>query len=167
MLKIAASKAVRLELNARIATTILDLNGLESADPQFVRPFDLVLSNFGAINCIEDLDALGRRLRHWVARDGVVALTFMGRFCAWESAYYLLHGDSAAMRRWRGRAVASLGGSPVDVRYWAVSDLKRDRAITKTLQRGQKHGIIFKHVHTTRLITRYRGQCCRTEIVFW
>jgi len=155
MIRIAASKAARLQLNARIATTILDLNAPECADPQFARPFDLVLSNFGAINCIEDLDALGRRLRHWVARDGVVALTFMGRFCAWESAYYLLRGNSAAVRRWRGRALASVGGNPVEVRYWAVGDLKRALAPSFRVEAVFGIGMLVPPSYLFHLVDRW------------
>ncbi len=152
MLKIAASKSARSD--RRITTTLLDLNAPESADPQFARPFNLVLSNFGAINCMEDLDALGRRLRRWVARDGVVALTFMGRFCAWESAYYLLRGNSAAMRRWRGRAVALVGGNPVEVRYWAVRDLKRALAPSFRVAAVFGIGVLVPPSYLFRLVER-------------
>ena len=51
---------------------------------------------------------LGRKLKDWVKPGGVVALIFMGRFCAWETAYYLarsMRGPRGAGRA--GRALPS------------------------------------------------------------
>jgi hypothetical protein len=47
----------------------------------------------------------------------------MGRFCAWESAYYLAHFDSRAARRWRGGANATVGNETLAIRYWSKSEL--------------------------------------------
>ena len=84
MLEQVAAKAARLKLDQRLRTLRLDLNAPEDAEPPTGHPFDLVISNFGAINCVDDLSALGRKLVNWVKPGGVVALIFMGRFCAWE-----------------------------------------------------------------------------------
>jgi len=82
-----------------------------------------VISNFGAINCVEDLSVLGRKLEGWTKPGGVLALIFMGRFCAWESAYYSARFDARATRRWSGRARASVGSRNVPVRYWSMREL--------------------------------------------
>ena len=123
MLEKLAAKAVRLNLACRIRTVRLDLNASAAAEPPAGQPFDLVLSNFGAINCVDDLAALGRKLGDWLKPGGVVALVFMGRFCAWESAYYLARFDARAARRWRGRARATVGNQSVDVRYWRAREV--------------------------------------------
>ena len=123
MLEQVAAKAARLHLTQHVETIRIDLNALEAAPPGL--PFDLVLSNFGAINCIDDLVSFGRRLENWVKPDGVVALVFMGRFCAWESAYYLARFDRSAARRWTGRATAAVGSRRVTVRYWSKNDIVR------------------------------------------
>jgi SAM-dependent methyltransferase len=70
--------------------------------------YDLVFSNFGALNCVEDIAAL--RLETLVRPGGTLAICVMGRFCLWETAYYALRGQFAkAKRRWRGRAETSTG----------------------------------------------------------
>jgi SAM-dependent methyltransferase len=125
MLEQVAAKAARLNLERRVRTIGLDLNAPTESGPMFAHPFDLVVSNFGAINCVADPVLLGRKLMGWVKPGGVIALVFMGRFCAWETAYYLARLDRRAARRWSGRAQASVGSQRVDVKYWSQAELLR------------------------------------------
>lgn len=72
--------------------------------------FDLVLSNFGALNCVEDLQALGRPLARLVRAGGHLAICVIGRCCVWETAWALLRAQPAkAFRRWRNSVTSSLG----------------------------------------------------------
>ena len=67
------------------------------------RIFDGAISNFGALNCVEDLPAVARSLARLVRPGDGVAICILGRFCAWETLYYaacLQFGK--ACRRWRG-----------------------------------------------------------------
>ncbi len=120
MLYIAAGKVAQAGLSARIQLTELDFN---RAEP--LGRFDLVLSNFGAANCVEDIAGLGERLARCVRPGGKAAIVFMGRFCALETLYYLSRFDRAAGRRWRGKASAQLGDRSIDIRYWTASEWKR------------------------------------------
>src|SRR5215471_5259862 len=121
MLVIAARKAEEMRDSNPIATVALDIENTKESG--LSGEFDLVLSNFGAINCIQDLLSLRSRLQSLVSPGGIVALNFMGRFCAWESAYYFPR--ARATRRWRGRAAARVGSSSVDVKYWSVGQIRR------------------------------------------
>jgi ubiquinone/menaquinone biosynthesis C-methylase UbiE len=125
MLQQVAVKVDRFNLERRVRTVGLDLNAPIELGPAFGEPFDVVVSNFGAINCVNDLALLGRKLALWVKPGGVVALVFMGRVCAWETAYYVARMDRRAWRRWWGRAQASVGGQTVDVRYLSKSEVLR------------------------------------------
>jgi SAM-dependent methyltransferase len=72
--------------------------------------FDAVLSNFGALNCVEDLESLRQPLARLVRPGGHMAICVIGRFCAWETAWALLRRQPAkAFRRWRKSAMSSLG----------------------------------------------------------
>jgi ubiquinone/menaquinone biosynthesis C-methylase UbiE len=124
MLEQVNAKAARLNLESRVRTVALDLNA-PAESHAFDRSFDLVVSNFGAINCVDDLVLLGRKLATWAKPGGIVALVFMGRFCAWETAYYLARVDRRAIRRWRGRARASVGSQTLNVRYWSTGEIRR------------------------------------------
>jgi SAM-dependent methyltransferase len=46
------------------------------------------ISNFGALNCVDDLRGVARDLAALVPHGSPVAICFMGRFCAWETLYY-------------------------------------------------------------------------------
>lgn len=72
--------------------------------------FDLVLSNFGALNCVADLSALREPLRRLLRPEGVLAVCVLNRFCLWESGYYALRARlQKAVRRWTGNTQTSSG----------------------------------------------------------
>jgi SAM-dependent methyltransferase len=72
--------------------------------------FDLVLSNFGALNCVRGLGGVAESLARLIRPGGILAVCLMGRFCLWESSYYAVLGDARkAARRWFGETAASIG----------------------------------------------------------
>lgn len=74
-------------------------------------PFDLVLSNFGGINCVEDLSPVARAIAAVTRVSGYLVVMVMPRFSLWEFASGLLHGNmSLATRRLKGHALATLAG---------------------------------------------------------
>jgi SAM-dependent methyltransferase len=77
--------------------------------------FDGAISNFGALNCVEDLAAFARALAPRIRPGGRVAICVIGRFCAWEMLY-----PRKALRRLPGRAG--------DVYYPSVRKLRADFA---------------------------------------
>jgi len=83
--------------------------------------FDGALSNFGALNCLENLEAVACQMARLVRPGGRAALCFIGRFCAWETLHYALRLDfRRAFRRLHGRAESSLG----TVYYPAIPDIR-------------------------------------------
>ena len=65
------------------------------------RRWPVVLSNFGALNCIAPEARTAERLANLVEPGGYLAAVVMGPFCLWETAYFALHADARAFRRWR------------------------------------------------------------------
>ena len=103
MLAVTAAKAEQAGLQQLIQTRQLDLRALQ-ADSQF----DLILSNFGGLNCLthSELSAFGKTLPQLLQPDGQFVAVVMGRFCAWESLYFFLKGQARqARRRWNGGPV--------------------------------------------------------------
>jgi ubiquinone/menaquinone biosynthesis C-methylase UbiE len=85
--------------------------------------FDGAISDFGALNCVADLDSFRRELARLVRPGGGVALCILGRFCLWETIWFLLQGDRRrALRRWGGAAASALG---ITVRYFSVRELEQ------------------------------------------
>ncbi len=71
---------------------------------------DGVLSNFGALNCVESLAPVASSLARMVRPAGHLALCFLGDVCLWEICFHLLHAKPGkAFRRLRGRADSSIG----------------------------------------------------------
>jgi hypothetical protein len=77
--------------------------------------FDGAISNFGALNCVEDLASFARSLAPRIRPGGRAAICVIGRFCAWEMLY-----PRKAFRRLPGRAG--------EVYYPTVRQLRADFA---------------------------------------
>jgi ubiquinone/menaquinone biosynthesis C-methylase UbiE len=116
MVRIARERGV--DASVRRAEDLSDLPG----------SFDGILSNFGALNCVQRLESLRGPLARLTRPGGWLAICLMGRVCAWESIWYLLRGDlTRATRRWSGEATSSLAlrvfyPSVANVRYAFAPD---------------------------------------------
>ena len=87
-------------------------------------PFDGIYSNFGGLNCIEDLTAVTHHLPHLLKPGGVVTVVIMPRICPWELA--LLPKDwRVATRRLRGQVTANVEGVPVETTYFSPRQVRR------------------------------------------
>ncbi len=128
MLTVAQRKAEAAAMGDRITFAVLDLNTLdETAEERKIKnqkskiknqPFDLVFSNFGGLNCVEDRPALAAWLAGQVRPGGHVALVPMGTLCPWEIGWHLVHGKPrTAFRRFRSGIAAHVGDGET-VRVW-------------------------------------------------
>jgi SAM-dependent methyltransferase len=106
--------------------------------------FDGAFSNFGAINCIEDLSLLSRVLCERLRPGAKLLLCGLGPCCAWEIAWYLGHAQPhKAFRRLRSATSARiLNGVPVRVRYPSVRSLERTFAPEFRLKSVKGVGIL-------------------------
>ncbi|MEO1517004.1 MAG: class I SAM-dependent methyltransferase [Bacteroidota bacterium] len=102
-----------------------DLAGFDKAGD-----FDLVFSNFGGLNCLSP-SALAQSMTDIAAKlrpGGVFAAVIMGRFCAWESLYFLAKRQwkQAWRRQAKGPIAAPLSeGVQVDTWYYGPSAIKK------------------------------------------
>lgn len=64
--------------------------------------FDAIVSNFGALNCVPSLDALGALGRRHLRPGGTVVIGLIGRSCLLETVYFTLRGEGANAVRRRG-----------------------------------------------------------------
>jgi len=70
--------------------------------------FDGAFSNFGALNCVEDLHQVARSLAGLLRPGASALLCWMGPHCAWETIWYLAHGNrDKAFRRQTGQATTA------------------------------------------------------------
>jgi len=128
MLEVARRKATHAGVADRVTTRHLAIQDVPGTT--FEEKFDGVLSDFGALNCLREFDALGRALGRLVRPGGWAVLVVMGPWCPWEVAWFLLHGHPrAALRRLRpGGVEAEVGGQKVHVIYPSPGRLVRTLA---------------------------------------
>lgn len=95
--------------------------------------FDGIFSDFGALNCVDRLDALGSLAAGRLVRGGRVVLCLISPICAWEIAYFLFTAHPrAAVRRFTfgGPVVVPFGKDTVATYY------HRPRAVVRALGPG-------------------------------
>jgi ubiquinone/menaquinone biosynthesis C-methylase UbiE len=90
--------------------------------------FDGAFSNFGVLNCIENLREFADGLARLLAPGASVVLCWMGPCCAWEMIWYFANGkrDKALRRLKQGGVTARIAdGAFVRVRYPSLRELSR------------------------------------------
>ena len=123
MLNVARRKASTRGL--AIEFQEFDLNRHEAADLPAGRQFDVIFANFGVFNCVADPARLFSLCGKLVPPGGLVCTVVMGRFCAWETLWFVLRRRwRDAVRRWRGTAVVQDGDAEFNVYYYSPRDLR-------------------------------------------
>lgn len=85
-------------------------------------PFSAIISDFGGMNCVADIGAIGADLAAPLASGGTAFLCVMGPVVPWEWAWYLAHGQPLkAIRRLRRRA----RWRGITIRYPSASSVRR------------------------------------------
>jgi ubiquinone/menaquinone biosynthesis C-methylase UbiE len=90
--------------------------------------FDGAFSNFGALNCVEDIQQFASDLSILLKPGATALFCWMGPCCLWEIAWYLAQGKPGkAFRRFRrGGVTARLAeGANIRVHYPSVRSLAR------------------------------------------
>lgn len=88
--------------------------------------FDGVFSNFGVLNCVEDLRRMASDLAALLKPGASALLCWMGPYCAWETLWYVAHGklQKAVRRLSRDGVTARIAdGAFVHVHYPTVRTL--------------------------------------------
>jgi ubiquinone/menaquinone biosynthesis C-methylase UbiE len=116
----SSSEMVRIARSRGVRASVLPIERIGEMEGRF----DGVLSNFGALNCVADMDLLCEPLARLVRRGGYLVICLIGRFCLWETASYLVRGQlHKAIRRWGGKSISpSLG---ITVHYPSLQQTQR------------------------------------------
>lgn len=126
--------------------------------------FDGVLSNFGALNCVQELADLREPLARRMRPGGWLAICLMGRVCAWETIWYLLRGDVArARRRWSGEASSPLA---LRVFYPTVANVRHAFAPDFTLHSWHGIGVAVPPSYVTGLSPAAIGRLANLDRCF-
>jgi SAM-dependent methyltransferase len=150
MLQVAEQKLAAVTTHARLLRLSWeDLDGLNQPT------FDGVLSNFGGLNCVPDLQATAKALARKIRRGGYAMLCIMGPVVPWEWCWYLAHGrPSAAFRRLR-RGGARWSG--IRIHYPTVSETRRAFAEDFRVARVSAIGALLPPPYTEQRFGRLLG----------
>jgi len=154
MLALAQAKTAHLP----VTVARLDLAALDPA-PEILAhaPYSGVLSNFGGLNALAQHRDLAACLAPLVAPGGRLVLVVMGRYCAWEIGWHLLHlQPRRAFRRLNpGGATSQGGGVTFTVFYPSTAALRRAFAPHFRLARAWPLGLFLPPTYLEPL-TRQR-----------
>lgn len=126
MLAHARAKITKAGTGDRIELQQLDVSMLTRRSLPDDFAADLVFSNFGVLNCIEDLAPVFDTAAQSLRDGGYLAATVMGKFCLTETVYFGLRGQFAkATRRWRNGARYRAAGKYYDLWYHSPGQLYR------------------------------------------
>ena len=94
--------------------------GIHEVDRLAPVTFDAAYSNFGPLNCVDDLAASARLIADRLRPGGVLVASVIGRVCPWEVALYLARGAwrRAAIRFREDPVPVPLEGRTVWTRYY-------------------------------------------------
>jgi SAM-dependent methyltransferase len=127
MVRVAARRVRELDASANtVDVRLLAAENLGALEHE--ARFDGVFSNFAALNCVEDLHAVGESLGRLLKPGGMALLCFLGPCCLWEIIWYLFTAKprKAFRRRQSASITAKLApGASVQVRYYRVRSLAR------------------------------------------
>ncbi len=122
-LQITEKTAEHFSIRNKITSHFLDLESLD--ENPFDKRFDLIISNFGGINSInpDALKSLFQNLPRLLNPGGRFIAVVMPRFCAWETAFFLMRlqfGKAFRRLSWTG----STGEKPAGIWYYRPSQLR-------------------------------------------
>ncbi|HEY0654971.1 MAG TPA: class I SAM-dependent methyltransferase [Chryseosolibacter sp.] len=96
-------------------TDLADVEGSE---------FDFIFSNFGGLNCVDDLKKVTKHFAALLRDGGYVTLVIMPVVCPWEIAGIFRHGKKA-LRRFRPQGVlAHLEGKYFQTYYHSLTSIR-------------------------------------------
>jgi len=131
----ASGEMVRVARERGVKAKVLAIEDLSSIEGKY----EGAISNFGALNCVADLNRLRRPMSRLIRPGGYLAVCMMGRFCLWETIHFLLRGQARkASRRWGGMSHSASLRLPVF--YPTVGQIRRafasDFLLVKTVGIG-------------------------------
>ena len=120
---VATDISDKMLMNARSKGTLKNLSfeKLNLAElKKATGKYDLVISNLGGVNCLDDLSKLSRDVSELLNPKGYFIVSVMPQFCLWEFALIFKGEFKRALRRLkRDGVIANVGGEQIFVRYYS------------------------------------------------
>jgi SAM-dependent methyltransferase len=151
-----AERRIRGSATGRVKLRVLTAEKISMLSEQ--GPFDDAFSNFGALNCFENLKQFAVDLAGLLKPNAAVLLCLIGPFCMWEVVWYLAHGQlQKAFRRQRRAGVDGrlAPGASIRVHYPGIRSLARTFAPEFRLLSWKGVGLFVPPSYVESWITRF------------
>ncbi|MGA7719991.1 MAG: class I SAM-dependent methyltransferase [Ignavibacteriaceae bacterium] len=120
MMKKLAAKVQDLDLSDRISYQLLSFNDLDKLE---IKKFDYIFSNFGGLNCTDDLIDVFKHFSNLLTPGGRVTLVIIPPVCPWELALMLKGNFKTAFRRLKkGGIMADVEGIRFKTYYYSLAE---------------------------------------------
>lgn len=156
MIRVAKRRVSSCGRQSSIELNVLAIEQLERLQDR--APFDGLISNFGALNCVEDLRGVAGNLARLLRPGATAFLCFLGPNCAWEMFWHLAQGNlEKSFRRWRKAAsIARLAdGASLQVRYPSVRSLSDTFAPYFSLKSWRGIGVVIPPSYVELFAARF------------
>jgi ubiquinone/menaquinone biosynthesis C-methylase UbiE len=156
MIAVAQGRKSREASHAKIQFHVLcseHIHEMESA-----APLDGAFSNFSGLNCVADIHAVALNLGNLIRPGGRVLICLSSRFCAWETFWFLSHGNaSKAFRRFSGWTIARLNGVSIPVWYPSIRSVRKAFADSFRLRSFRAVGLFVPPSYVDPFIRRHES----------
>ena len=160
MVEIAHAKATKAGLTQRLHTKQMSIESLAQL-AETETQFDGILSNFGGLNCVEDLLPVALAMARILRPNHSALLCLMGPVCVWEWGWYLAHGKPRkAFRRLQP------GGTPwrnLRIHYPSVRTLCRTFAPYFSCERVTAIGVLLPPTYAEAWVARHPRLLARLD----
>jgi len=120
--------------------------------------FDYVFSNFGGLNCINDLSKVTKHLPALLNDGAYVTWVIMPRISLWEMMGLLKGNGKKAIRRFQKNGVmAHLEGEYFFTFYHSLSDIKKSFSSSFRFIKSEGLGVLSPPPHRDDLANKRRG----------
>jgi ubiquinone/menaquinone biosynthesis C-methylase UbiE len=141
MLEAVKKKITESDLKKKVRVQHCSFNELEKIGDE---KFDHIFSNFGGLNCAEDLHAVIQKMKVLLKPGGKVTLVIMPRVCPWEMMMLLKGNAKLAFRRFKKNGADS-NVEGVNFKTWYYSPRFVKRSFGKDLETEALLGLASVH----------------------
>jgi ubiquinone/menaquinone biosynthesis C-methylase UbiE len=173
MIEVATHRIQHSGLQGLVRPRVLGAENLPSLGSS--ERFDGTFSNFGALNCVEDLRKLAIDLAGLLKPGATALLCWMGPYCAWEILWYLAGRNRAkAFRRFKAGGVTAkiAEDASVHVQYPSFKSIQRSFAPEFRVRSVQGIGVAVppsyceswacRHPHLLELFSKFDSRLGRS-----
>ncbi len=119
--------------------------------------FDYVFSNFGGLNCCEDLSRITSQLPRLIHEGSLITFVIMPPICPWE-LLWLFRGRKTAFRRLKKRgAIAHIDGEYFKTFYYSLSKIKHALGSDFKLKKAQGLGAVSPPPSSYSFVSSFPG----------